>query len=139
MIADPTLVTSKSLDAWAKDINCYMTADLFVRNLVSKSPLARAKMQAWSQSKSEFVAQAGWELVGLAAMDGQSGLSDDECIAYLNNIESGVANAKNRARYAMVGALIGIGARNETLRPLAGGPGVGPGTRPFPICQPDYS
>lgn len=119
MVAEPKLITSKALDAWVKDITFHMLADLFVRNLVSKTQFAKTKMESWAKSKSEFVAQAGWELLALLGMQAESGIPDEEFIDYLGKIEAGAGTAKNRAKYAMLGALIAIGGRNLELRKAA--------------------
>lgn len=45
LIADPAQMSESDIDGWLRDISYYPQADLFVRHLVIKSPLAAAKME----------------------------------------------------------------------------------------------
>ncbi|MGH9662780.1 MAG: DNA alkylation repair protein [Bryobacteraceae bacterium] len=118
LIADPRAMTEKQLDAWAGGVTAGGHADLLARYVVSASPHARGRAEAWARSKEEFVGQAGWDVLGILAMKDPS-LPDAYFEKYLVTIEKQIHKAKNRTRYAMNGALIGIGMRNAKLRKLA--------------------
>jgi 3-methyladenine DNA glycosylase AlkD len=117
MVADPKTVSERLLDAWSKELDNYVLADLF-SGLVAKSPLAQKKMEAWTRSKDEWIGSAGWNLVAqLAIRDNQ--VSNDYFEKYLEVIERDIHKAKNRVRYAMNGALIAIGSRGGSLQKMA--------------------
>jgi len=115
LIADPQQATSRELDRWAKQINCYGLADMFAR-YVSRSPLAPKKRSQWMHSNDEHVAQAGWDLFGIASMKNDETLAEEEMLEHLQHIETHIHQSKNRVRYAMNMALIAIGLRNPALR-----------------------
>lgn len=115
MVADPGRMSAKELDEWVKGVHWYLHADLLARHLVSKSPHARKKADAWTKSKEEFVGQVGWDLVAMLAMNDPD-LPDAYFADRLAVIEKGIHRAKNRVRHAMNGALIAIGLRNAKLR-----------------------
>lgn len=117
MIADPAAATSAELDAWAGVVNNYCLADLLAR-YAAASPLAAKKRAQWMKSKQEYVAQAGWALLALAAMKDDT-LSDAELEERLVHIEKHIHAAQNRVRHAMNNALIAIGMRNPHLERLA--------------------
>lgn len=70
------------------------------------------------KSPAEFVAQAGWTMLAVAAMKDPS-LTDAELEVRLAHIEKHIHKAKNRVRHAMNSALIAIGMRNPRLEQLA--------------------
>jgi 3-methyladenine DNA glycosylase AlkD len=113
MIADASQLSMKELDVWAKNQNNYVLTDAFAK-LVSKSPSAQKKAEQWIKSKDEWIESVGWMLIGSLAMQDET-LSDDYFEHHLATIESDIHKSKNRVRYAMNGALIGIGLRNGQL------------------------
>jgi 3-methyladenine DNA glycosylase AlkD len=118
MIADPEQATDRMLDQWVRAIEYYVLADVFVRNLVCKSPLARRKMKEWTRSPDEWVGRAGWHLLALLAL--QDGTLNDRILeSFLARIEEGIQKAKNYTRHAMNDALIAIGIRNAALEKKA--------------------
>jgi len=117
MVADAESMNSSELDAWAREIRFYVLADAFSQ-LAARSPLARKKSEAWRKSKSDHVAQVGWNLVSLlAAPDGE--LSDADLAPLLEAIERGIHAAPNRTRHAMNMALCAIGGYRPALRDRA--------------------
>jgi 3-methyladenine DNA glycosylase AlkD len=118
MIADPERISSEVLDAWAKEIRYYLLADLLVRHVVSRSPLAKEKMEAWTKAKQEFVGQAGWGILAMLAMQ-ENEIPDGFFEKRLATIEKSIHTSKNRVRHAMNNAVIAIGIRSPTLRKLA--------------------
>lgn len=117
MIADPQQASDKLLQAWARDLDSYVITDAFSK-FASATPLARKKMEKWITSKQEWLGAAGWNLLAVMAMKDQE-LADDFFERYLSVIEITLHKSKNRVRYAMNGALIAIGLRNERLQKKA--------------------
>jgi 3-methyladenine DNA glycosylase AlkD len=117
LIADPKQMTDKQAEAWAKDLINYPTVVMYIRFL-GQTPLALKKAEKWSRSKDEWLGSAGWGLVGQLALNDQS-LPDEYFEPYLETIEREIHKRKNRARYEMNGALIGIGLRNSKLEKKA--------------------
>ncbi len=118
MIINPKQAGEDFLDRMVKDISYYTLVDIFVRNIVSKSPYARKKMESWVKSKDEWVGRAGWMLLSILAMQDKE-LPDGQLEKYLQTIEKNIHGAKNRKREAMNSALISIGIRNAKLERLA--------------------
>lgn len=118
MIADPGQATEKELDGWMEDIGFYALAHMFARNVAARTRFAQKKAEAWSKSKEDFTGQAGWDLVGMLAME-DGGLPDAFFEKQLETIEQRIHQSKNRTRHAMNNALIAIGIRNARLEKLA--------------------
>ena len=118
MIIDPARVTESLADAWVRDIQYYLLADLLAGNVVGKTPFARKKMEEWIAADGEYIEQAGWSLVAQLAL-AENDLTDDYFQKYLKTIESGIRRGKNRVRHSMNMALIAIGLRNDRLEKSA--------------------
>ncbi len=117
MIADPASMTSKRLNTWVKDLDCYPITDGFAA-LAVQSPAAESCMKRWTVAKGEWVGQAGWwSLSNFARNDDR--YSNSYLEEYLEAIESRIHNSKNRVKHSMNGALISIGIRNARLRKKA--------------------
>jgi 3-methyladenine DNA glycosylase AlkD len=114
MIAAPKQIDDQTLEAWGRDLDNYVIADVF-SGLVSQSLLARQKMEMWTEAESEWVGQAGWNLLAHLAMKDET-LADGYFRPYLAIIERDIHRRKNRVRYSMNSALIAIGIRNEILQ-----------------------
>ena len=117
MVADPVEMKSGTLDTWARDLDSYVLADA-LGDLVAQTPFVFNKFEKWSRSKAEFVGQVGWRLLSYLASHDHD-LNNAFFIEQIRTIESEVHPRANRVRHSMNGALIGIGARNATLRKRA--------------------
>jgi len=117
MIADPSEMTVKEIDVWARSVSNYMLTDALA-GLVSKTRFAIEKAEKWTKSKDEWLGSAGWQLLGGLALRDAS-LPDSFFQPYLEAIASKIHGSKNRVRYAMNGALIAIGCRNTQLEKKA--------------------
>lgn len=117
MVADPQALGSGQVDTWAKDLDNYVIADLF-SGLIARSPLADRKRPRWSRSKSDHIAQVGWNMTASLAMGGD-GPTNKSFMDELKYIEAKIHSANNRTRHSMNQALIAIGGRNEALRKKA--------------------
>lgn len=112
VVADARIMTEAELEAWVGDLDNYVLTDAFSK-LASQSPFARKKMQQWTRKPDEWMSTAGWNLLALLAMDKSQ--PDDLLDGYIRRIEAEIHDAPNRTRYAMNGALIGIGSRGGAL------------------------
>jgi len=113
-IADPTKLSSNDLDRWLAEIRWYMGVDVFVAALVTRSPLAQARADAWRRSKHELRGRAGWGLVAHLARDPERDAG--WLRSCLDAIRKGIRSAPNRKREAMNSALIAIGGYRAELR-----------------------
>jgi 3-methyladenine DNA glycosylase AlkD len=113
MIADPKQADAAMLDSWGRDVDCYPLGDA-LSGYVAKTPLARQKMELWTQSADEWIGQVGWNLLAYVAMTDKT-LPDDYFERYLDRIERDLHSSKNRVRYSMNNALIGIADRNPAI------------------------
>lgn len=117
MIAEPSQMTAKEIDTWARSLSNYALTDALA-GLVSKTPFATAKIEECVRSKDEWTASAGWQVLGGLALRDTS-LPDTFFQPYLDAIEKKIHASMNRVRHAMNGALIGIGCRNSALEKKA--------------------
>ena len=117
MVADPKEMSAAEAEAWADDLGNYGLAGALA-GVVARSPHARDTMEKWTQSDEEWRGSAGWYILGALAMTDKN-LSDEYLEKYLQTIERDIHSAKNRVRYAMNGAVIGIGLRSEDLKQKA--------------------
>jgi 3-methyladenine DNA glycosylase AlkD len=126
MIAAPDRMTARELDAWVRDVDAYVLADALAR-LSAQSPAAAQLTDKWIASKSEWIATSGWNTLAWRLHAGEA-IPVAELRARLGAIEAGIQRAKNRVRYAMNGALIGIGVASRELRAeaLAAAGRIGP-------------
>lgn len=113
LIADPKQVTDDLLEAWVKDLDNYGITDAFTHYLVARTGFVQAKAEAWNASEQEWVAAAGWSLLGHLAA--KSDLPDNYFEAWLDIIEREIHVRPNRVRYNMNHVLINIGLRNSAL------------------------
>ena len=119
MIADPAATTGAELDKWIRDVDNYVLADAFA-GLVSRTPVARKKMEKWTRSTHEWVGRIGWAILARLAM-ADSTLTDAEYERYLEEIERRIHGSKNRIRDAMNMAVIAIGLRSAAFEKKAVG------------------
>lgn len=113
MIADPKQASAAQLEQWAAGLDSYPITSAFA-GFAAKTKHAVNKSKAWHRKKSEWLASAGWALIGRLALDNRE-LADDFFEDGLTVIEEGIHRAPNRVRHTMNGALIAIGLRNEKL------------------------
>ena len=116
MIADPQQATAAMLDGWVADCDNRGIAGA-LSTFAASSAVAEAVSAKWRADEREFVAVAGWHAVAELARN--STLPDAKFAALLKTIERDIHGSQNHVRYAMNGALIGLGLRNEKLETLA--------------------
>ncbi|NNB99601.1 DNA alkylation repair protein [Corallococcus exiguus] len=117
MVVDAPQMPWKELDAWAKGLDWYGLTPVFVSNVVLRSPHA-VKALTWTQSKSEWVGQAGWQSLS-ALLTKTALLAQEDLLPWLKRIEQELPGAKNRVREAMNGALIAVGSTGGAVQTAA--------------------
>jgi hypothetical protein len=115
-VADTARLTSEQVTAWAAEATDYGVEDA-VAHVAARLPQAQDLAMEWIRRGEEFVSAAGWTVIGLLAAQGR--LAEAEARQLLAQIGRGIHEAPNRTRYAMNGALIGIGGYLEALRDVA--------------------
>ena len=118
MVANAAAVSSDELEGWINDPQVGFFCGLLARNVVARSPHARAKALAWITSTRPATAQAGWLVVSCIASAPET-LSDRELLALITTIERTIHRQANDVRGAMNGALIAIGLRNAPCQRAA--------------------
>lgn len=116
MIADPKQATPDLIDHWTSILDNYAISDA-VSTFVAKTAFAREKAEQWIESDDEWIATAGWNLIGSLTHDPT--LPDSYFLPYLTRIARDLHGSQNRVRYAMNNAVIAIGVRNDALEPQA--------------------
>ena len=114
MLADPEQMQSAELDQWMRDCDSHSSEGMLV-GLTARTRFAQPKMKKWRKSDQELTAAAGWNLLCEIAQNDRD-LPDSFFVSYLQEMREKIHGAKNRARYAMNGALIAIGGRSPNLR-----------------------
>lgn len=113
-IDDPTLLTSKQMDAWAQDFDSWDICDQACTSLFDKSPLAWKKVFKWADSDQEFVKRGAFSLLaGLAVHDKQA--SNSRFLRCIPLIKNHVIDDRNYVKKAVNWALRNIGKRNQFL------------------------
>ena len=112
MIADAKQISSQEIDDWVKDLKDYALTDALTK-LIGRTPFAREKSEKWRDSKKEWLGTTGWSLIN--SLTGDKTLPDEYFENLLVQIKNEIHSRPNFVRYAMNGAVIGIGLRNENL------------------------
>ncbi len=108
MIADPQQMSAKMLDTWIGDVDNHGIAAAF-SGVARRARGAKARTKKWIAARDEWKCTTGWDmLAGLAETDV---FTDDELAGYVEVIERGIHDAKNRVKYSMNNAVIAIGLR----------------------------
>ena len=115
MIADPDEVTPTVATQWMKDVSYYLHSGE-VAGVVAKSPSGQAKMRQWRKQKSEYARTTGYSILAHMLKDDPDSVDEMECRRILKDIEMEIHRSPNRARHAMVMAVISIGIYKDELR-----------------------
>jgi len=114
MIADPERLGARELGRWVKALDNYVLTDAFAK-LAARSPAGQDAALEWLADSGEWVSTAGWSTLCWSLQAGAE-LEETELRGHLRTIEKRIHSAKNRTRYAMNSALIGIGIGSPALR-----------------------
>jgi 3-methyladenine DNA glycosylase AlkD len=118
LIDDPTLVTSRQMDAWARGFENWGDCDTACFHLFDKTPLAWKKIDQWSGRKEEFVKRASFALLASVALHDKKA-PDAPFVKSLKLIERAANDERNFVKKGVSWALRGIGHRNPKLRAAA--------------------
>jgi 3-methyladenine DNA glycosylase AlkD len=126
MIADPRRLGARELERWVKELDNHPLTDAFAK-LAARSPAGPRVALKWLASRGEWVSTAGWSTLCWSLQAGAAH-EEAELRGHLKTIEERIHSAKNRTRYAMNSALIGIGVESPALRAeaLAAAERIGP-------------
>lgn len=113
-VDEPAHVTTRQMDAWARDFDNWAICDTICFHLFDKSPNAWQKIESWTKKKDEFVKRAGFAL--LAAVAAHDKKAPDAAFAKsLAIIEREAADDRNFVKKGASWALRTIGHRNRNL------------------------
>jgi 3-methyladenine DNA glycosylase AlkD len=117
-IDDPSLVTPRQMDEWARDFDNWAICDTLCFHLFDRTPHAFRKVQVWSTRKDEFVKRAAFALLaGLALHDKKS--PDAPFLRSLKLIENASTDDRNFVKKGANWALRAVGRRNKHLKTAA--------------------
>ena len=72
-IDDPSKVTGKQMNSWAKDFDSWDICDQACTSLFDLTPLAREKIFEWAEREEEFIKRGAFSLIaGLSVHDKKS-------------------------------------------------------------------
>ena len=118
LILNPDDVVEEMINDWLDEMKFPMLIDIFITNIINKTPYREYLSEKWINSEEENISRAGWQLMALIAMH-QKNLPDLYFEKFLGLIEKNIHKSKNRCKDAMNNALIGIGLRNDKLEKKA--------------------
>ena len=115
MIADPDDLTPSEATQWMKDVT-YPPHENEVASVVARSSFGLSKMRQWRKQKSEYARTTGYAILSCMLQDDPDSIEEIECERIMKDIETEVHRSPNRARHAMVMAVIAIGIHKPELR-----------------------
>lgn len=115
MVADPDDVTPTVATQWMKDVsyNCHAGE---IAGVIAQSSCGLAKMRQWRKQKSEYARTTGYSILCQMLKDDAESVDEVECKRILRDVEMEIHRSPNRARHAMVMAVISIGIYRDDLR-----------------------
>ncbi len=118
MVGDPTALTKRQMESWARDFDSWDLVDGACINLFCRTPHAWSMAVEWSGRSQEYVKRAGFVL--MAALAGHDkAASDTQFQSLLPVIEREAGDRRNFVRKAVNWALRQIGKRNAILNEAA--------------------
>ncbi|HEY4364638.1 MAG TPA: DNA alkylation repair protein [Bryobacteraceae bacterium] len=118
MTADPSAMTRRQMERWARDLDSWDVCDGCCLDLFRKTPFAWEKALAWSARKPEFVKRAGFALMATLAVHDKAA-PHRKFLALLPVIERESTDERNFVKKAVNWALRQIGKRDPRLRGAA--------------------
>jgi 3-methyladenine DNA glycosylase AlkD len=113
-VAEPSKVTRRQANAWAKDFECWADCDGLCLHLFRKTPFAHELALAWSRRREELVKRAGFTMMAtLAVHDKKAG--DEVFCDYLVRVEEESQDERHNVKKGVNWALRQIGKRNRRL------------------------
>jgi 3-methyladenine DNA glycosylase AlkD len=118
LVDDPTCVTERQADRWARQFDSWDICDQACQNLFRYTPFAFDKAAEWAHAKPEFVRRAGFALMAGLAVKAKT-TPDSAFEAFLPLIAGAAGDSRNFVKKAVNWALRQIGKRNAALRKAA--------------------
>jgi 3-methyladenine DNA glycosylase AlkD len=115
LIDDPERVTDAQMDRWAKTFDSWEICDQCCQNLFWRTPLALAKVLAWTRRPEELVMRAGLVLVALLAVHDKQ-TDDDTFVGLLPTLIAAAEDERAGVHKGASWALRQTGKRNDQLR-----------------------
>jgi 3-methyladenine DNA glycosylase AlkD len=118
LVDDPSAVTEKQMESWAKEFDSWDVVDGCCGNLFDRTPFAHDKAIEWTARDEEFVKRAGFALMAYLAVHDKKA-PDKDFEKLLKVIGERCDDDRNFVRKAANWALRQIGKRNQRLNELA--------------------
>jgi 3-methyladenine DNA glycosylase AlkD len=118
LVDDPTRVSSRQMNLWAREFDSWDVCDQCCSNLFDKTRYAERKAVEWSSEKGEFVKRAGFTLMAALAVH-DKGAPDSQFIRFLKIIRERADDDRNFVKKSVNWALRQIGKRNVRLNRYA--------------------
>lgn len=118
MVADPVRLTSRQLDAWARDFESWDVCDQVCGSAFLASPLAWDKVTDWAGRPEAFVRRAAFALLATLAVHDKAA-DNAAFVNALALIEGAAGDERNFVKKAVNWALRNIGKRNLALNRAA--------------------
>jgi len=113
-VEEPSQVTEKQMDSWAKDFDSWDVCDQACTSLFDLTSHAWKKVFEWAERDEEFVKRAAFSIIaGLAVHDKDA--SDEKFEQFSHLIIKHSTDERNYVKKAVNWALRNIGKRNVTL------------------------
>lgn len=114
MIADPEEVTPTLATQWMKDVDYYLHGNE-VAEVVAQSEAGLSKMRQWRKQKSEYARATGYAILTCMLEEDADSVEELECSRVLKDVVAEIHRSPNRAKHAMVMAVIAIGIYKDDL------------------------
>jgi len=114
LIDEPSAVTERQMDAWARGFDSWDLCDQCCANLFEKTRFAYRKAAEWGGAGKEFVRRAGFVMMARLAVSDKNA-PDEPFERFLGMVEHGSDDPRNFVRKAVNWALRQIGKRNAKL------------------------
>jgi 3-methyladenine DNA glycosylase AlkD len=118
LVEDPSAVTPRQMDAWAREFENWAICDTACIHLFVRTPYAWQKVRQWSRARPEYVKRAAFSLLAGLAVH-QRDATDREFLAQFPIIVAGARDQRPMVGKAISWALRQIGKRNRRLHARA--------------------
>lgn len=116
LISEPSKMSKKELNKWAKSANWYMISEYTVAWVAAESKYGWELGLEWIESEKEHIAASGWSaLASLVSIKSDEELDIKSLKQLLKNIVNTIHDVPNRVRYTMNGFVIAVGCYVKSL------------------------
>lgn len=115
LVVEPTAVEDADLDRWVETAGDAAMIDRVCLTVVVATPWARSKVADWAHHPQALARRAAYVVLRVLARE-DAAMTDADFIPWVDAIPSAAPREAPVVRAAMLSALAGICARNETLR-----------------------